>query len=49
MEVSLIGPKNQLVADRPLAQKESIITRHTFEDARRRLKILLAEDNIVNQ
>jgi two-component system sensor histidine kinase/response regulator len=38
-----------LVADRPLAQKETIITRHTVEDARRRLKILLAEDNIVNQ
>ena len=38
-----------LVVGRPQAQKESIITRHTIEDARRRLKILLAEDNIINQ
>jgi CheY-like chemotaxis protein len=38
-----------LVASRPLAQKESIITRHTVEDAKRRLKILLVEDNVVNQ
>ncbi len=29
--------------------KKPVITRHTIEDVRRRLKILLAEDNIVNQ
>jgi two-component system sensor histidine kinase/response regulator len=38
-----------LTLGRPRKDKGPIITRHTIQDIRRRLKILLAEDNIVNQ
>ena len=38
-----------LALGRPRMDKSPVITRHTIQDIRRRLKILLAEDNIVNQ
>jgi two-component system sensor histidine kinase/response regulator len=38
-----------LTLGRPRKDKGPVITRHTIQDIRRRLKILLAEDNIVNQ
>jgi PAS domain S-box-containing protein len=38
-----------LALGRPRTEKSPVITRHTIQDIRRRLKILLAEDNIVNQ
>ena len=33
----------------PVEEKASVVTRYTIQEARRRLKILLAEDNLVNQ
>jgi two-component system sensor histidine kinase/response regulator len=38
-----------LALGRPRTDKSPVITRHTIQDIRRRLRILLAEDNIVNQ
>jgi len=38
-----------LALGRPRTDKGPVITRHTIQDIRRRLRILLAEDNIVNQ
>jgi signal transduction histidine kinase/DNA-binding response OmpR family regulator len=38
-----------LAMDRPMAEKGPVITRHTIQEARKRLRILLAEDNFVNQ
>ena len=38
-----------LALGRPRMDKGPVITRHTIQDIKRRLRILLAEDNIVNQ
>jgi two-component system sensor histidine kinase/response regulator len=38
-----------LAMDRPIVERGPVITRHTIEDARRRFRLLLAEDNVVNQ
>ena len=38
-----------LAMDHPVVEKGPVITRHTIQEARRRLKVLLAEDNAVNQ
>ena len=38
-----------LAMDRPEVEKGPVITRHTIQEARRRLRVLLAEDNPVNQ
>lgn len=38
-----------LAMGHPVVERGPVITRLTIEDARRRLKILLAEDNIINQ
>ena len=38
-----------LAMGHPAEKKRPVITRHIIEDVRKRLKILLAEDNIVNQ
>ncbi len=38
-----------LAMDRPQVKEGSVITRHTIQEARRRLRVLVAEDNAVNQ
>jgi signal transduction histidine kinase/CheY-like chemotaxis protein len=38
-----------LAMDRPEKEKGPVITRHTIQEARRRLRLLVAEDNPVNQ
>ena len=38
-----------MTMDRHFEEKKTVITRHTVHEARERLKILLAEDNLVNQ
>jgi two-component system sensor histidine kinase/response regulator len=38
-----------LAMGRPRLEQGPVITRHTIQDIKRRLRILLAEDNIVNQ
>jgi len=35
--------------DRPLAERPSLVTVHSLRESRRRLRILLAEDNAINQ
>jgi PAS domain S-box-containing protein len=38
-----------LAMGRPRVDRRPVITRHTLQDVRKRLRILLAEDNVVNQ
>jgi CheY-like chemotaxis protein len=38
-----------LAMDRPDEGKKPVITRHTIQEARRRLRVLVAEDNPINQ
>ena len=38
-----------LAMDRPEVETGPLITRHTIQEARRRLRVLVAEDNAVNQ
>src|SRR5690348_6365928 len=38
-----------VIRTEPSGPSEALVTRHTLSEARRNLKILLAEDNVVNQ
>ena len=38
-----------VLRNEPLARRSQIITRHTIAEARRQLRVLLAEDNAINQ
>jgi CheY-like chemotaxis protein len=47
--VDFLGALASVLGNRKTGESDTLVTRHTLTEARRNLRVLLAEDNVVNQ